>query len=246
MLKERIESRGVLWWNYWLQFILFSILSALCFWNFSNNLYFSTATSYFLFLLPKLQMTLLLVICFFTVGTFFVFFNHSGLTEGDSMIPLADASLHLALPQKPSFLRIRSLVISFWFLFFLESSVLGMAASCIQVFRSHMLLNFSVCTQWSCSFSLRNVASNSPAFALAALFPGLIPLAERSVVLAPYIVLSCLLCCCSCAPPQHACPQSQSSHELALDFQRLEANGQIFCFYTFMFLFLWYISPVPH
>lgn len=135
-------------------------------------------------------------------------------------------------------------VISFWFLFFLESSVLGMAAGCIQVFRSHMLLNFSVCTQWSCSFSLRNVASNSPAFALAALFPGLIPLAERSVVLVPYIVLSCLLCCCSCAPPQHVCPQS--SHELTLDFQRLKANGQIFCFYTFMFLFLWYISPVPH
>lgn len=67
----------------------------------------------FLFLLPKLQMTLLLVICFFTDGTFFLFFNHSGLTEGDSVIPLADASLHLALPQNPSFLRNSKFVSSY-------------------------------------------------------------------------------------------------------------------------------------
>lgn len=35
-----------------------------------------------------------------------------------------------------------------------------------------------------------------------------------------------------------------SSHELALEFQRLEENGQVFCFYTFMFLLLWYIREV--
>lgn len=133
-------------------------------------------------------MTLLLVICFFTDGTFFLFFNHSGLTEGYSVIPLADASLHLALPQNPSFLRNSKFVsscsgfCSFWKALSWEWLLV--------TFRSHMLLGFSVCTQWSCSSSLRNV-SNSPAFILAAPCPGLIPLVECSVVLVPYIVLSC-------------------------------------------------------
>lgn len=137
-------------------------------------------------------MTFLLVICFFKNGTLFLFFNHTGLTEGDSVVPLADASLHLALPQNPSSWKVlssRGLVLVF---VLFGSSVLGMAAGYIQVFRSHMLLSFSVCTQWSWSSSLQNVASNSPAFVLAALCPGLINL--QNVQLSWLPTLLCVVC----------------------------------------------------
>lgn len=164
-------------------------------------------------------MTLLLVICFFTDGIFFLFLT----TQDSQRVILWFHWLTFSgfgTSTKPFFFeKFKVCVILIWFLFFLESSVLAMCAGCIQVFRSHVLLSFSLCTQHSCSFSLHNVASNSPAFDLAALCPELIPLAEYSVVLVPYIVLSCLLCCCSCAPPQHECPQSRAHMSLLWSFR---------------------------
>lgn len=163
----------------------------------------------------------MLAISFFTDGTFFLFLSFSQLTEDDIVLQLADASLHTAslLFEKIRF----SVSLSFLFLFFLKTSVLGLAAGHIQVFRLHILLCFSMwCTMvmqllfMKCYLQLR-----TPLIVSLLLFHRLLPQARCSVVLVPYIVASCLICCCSCTAPQRVCPQTQGSHELTFEFQRL-------------------------
>lgn len=195
----------MIWWNYWLEFILFSILSPLYFCDFSNNLYLIRITYYFLFLLPKLQMTLLLVICLFTDGTLFLLFNHSGLTESDSVIPLAVASLHLALPQDPSFLRSSKFM---W-------SCSGFCSFWKALSWERLLVTFRYSSHIRCWASLCVHNGHAECCLQPSSF---CPCCSVSWINSTHRMFSCSdslhLCCCSSAPPQHACPQSRAHMSL--------------------------------